>query len=100
MVKRDRSIHTNLLNQLFSFPETINEYVARVVASFVFVLTIEYLISGNILILYFIAYGFFAGLESSLGFCAGCWFFKLIMSWGWIPEKICAQCNDILLSKS
>jgi hypothetical protein len=43
---------------------------------------------------------FFASLESSIGFCAGCWFFKLLMNWGWIPEEICDRCNNILLSNS
>lgn len=172
MVERNRPINTNLLKQIFSFPETINEYAARIVAFFVLSLTSLFLYTENIYILYFLAYGFyarvlagptlspiallatkviipilgepfkvcpgppkrfaqfiglvfttssiilihsgnlqeatyllgilifFAGLESSFGFCAGCWFFKLMMNWGWIPEKTCEQCNDISLSNT
>ena len=40
---------------------------------------------------------FFASLESIMGFCAGCWFFKQMMKWGWIPQRVCEKCNDILL---
>ena len=38
----------------------------------------------------------FAGLESFLGFCAGCFVFKRMMDWGLIPESVCEACvvND------
>ena len=40
----------------------------------------------------------FAFLESIMGFCAGCWFFKQMMKWGWIPQRVCEKCNEIALA--
>ena len=37
----------------------------------------------------------FAGLEASVGFCAGCFVFGYLMRWGIIPAEICQRCNDI-----
>ena len=37
----------------------------------------------------------FATLESILGFCAGCWLFRLLIRVGVIPESVCVACNDI-----
>ena len=34
----------------------------------------------------------FAGLESFVGFCAGCFVFKRMMDWGLIPESVCEAC--------
>ncbi|MDP7039762.1 MAG: DUF4395 domain-containing protein [Myxococcota bacterium] len=39
----------------------------------------------------------FASLEAAIGFCAGCWLFKKMMSWGWIPQEVCEKCNQITL---
>ena len=35
----------------------------------------------------------FAALESWLGFCAGCFIFRYLMQWGFIPESICLECR-------
>lgn len=37
----------------------------------------------------------FALLESVLGFCAGCWVFGHLMSWGLIPEETCERCANL-----
>ena len=37
----------------------------------------------------------FALLESSLGFCAGCWLFGHLMRWGVIPSAVCEECADV-----
>jgi hypothetical protein len=37
----------------------------------------------------------FASLESFLGWCAGCFFFALLMKAGFIPEEICEKCNNL-----
>jgi hypothetical protein len=37
----------------------------------------------------------FASFESIMGFCAGCWFFKKMILWGWIPQRVCEKCNNI-----
>lgn len=167
MVKRNRSHNSNILNDIFSFPDEVNEYAARIVAGFVVILTTLFLITENIWILVFLAYGFwarvltgptlsplaqltlkgiipllgspteycpgppkrfaqsvgagftstalilvvsgnipgaqaflgvlvvFSSLESVVGFCAGCWFFKYLMVWGVIPQKICLKCQNI-----
>jgi len=169
MVKRDRQQYPSILKNIFSFPERINEYAARMVAGFIFIFALTYLYSHNIYVLAFMMYGFFArvmagpslspiallvtkiiipkmgnpyaecpgppkrfaqligliftttafyfiisghlitadlligilavfaALESIMGFCAGCWFFKQMMKWGWIPQKVCEKCNDISL---
>ena len=49
-----------MLKEIFSFPETVNEYAARTVATFVLLLALTYLMSENVLILSFMAYGFAA----------------------------------------
>jgi hypothetical protein len=167
MVQTDRQQHPSILKTIFSFPKTINEYAARIVAGFIVVLSLSFLLSQHVFILYVLAYGFlarvlagptlspiallvtkiiipkignpynkcpgppkrfaqfigliftttsiflflygnidyanilmsiltiFASLESIIGFCAGCWFFKLMMKWGWIPQSICEKCNNI-----
>ena len=169
MVQRNRQQYSSILKSIFSFPETINEFAARMVAGFIVILALIYLYSHNIYLLTFMVYGFlarvmagpslspiallvtkilipkmgnpyaecpgppkrfaqfvglvftsfafyfvmsgqsipaylligilaiFASLESIMGFCAGCWFFKQMMKWGWIPQKVCEKCNDILL---
>lgn len=38
----------------------------------------------------------FAGLESLLGFCAGCFVFGHLMKLGLIPEETCQRCADFL----
>ena len=170
MVKRNRQQHPTILKEIFSFPESINEYAARLVAGFVAVFSVLFLYTQEIFILYALGYGFFARiiagpslsplallvtkiiiprlgnpykecpgppkrfaqligfvftsasiftflnenifysnvfmgtltffalLESLLGFCAGCWFFKQMMNWGWIPQSICEKCNNISLA--
>ena len=169
MVQKGRQQHPTILREIFSFPETINEYAARMVAGFIVIFALTYLYSHNIYLLAFMVYGFlarvmagpslspiallvtkilipkmgnpyaecpgppkrfaqfvglvftssafyfvmrgqttpaylligvlaiFASLESIMGFCAGCWFFKKMMKWGWIPQRVCEKCNDILL---
>ncbi|TGN07156.1 DUF4395 domain-containing protein [Leptospira ilyithenensis] len=42
---------------------------------------------------------FFASLESFLGFCAGCFFFGILMKLGVIPEEICERCNNLSFNK-
>ncbi|MFG3558351.1 DUF4395 domain-containing protein [Micromonospora sp. NPDC047557] len=36
-----------------------------------------------------------ATLESVFAFCVGCAVFAGLMRIGWIPEAVCAECNDI-----
>ena len=163
MVERNRQQHSSILKSIFSFPDTINEYAARMVAGFILIMSLSYLYSHNIYLLVFMVYGFlarvvagpslspiallvtkiiipqmgnpyiecpgppkqfaqfvgliftslalyfringdsttpylligvltiFAFMESIMGFCAGCWFFKKMMKWGWIPQKICEK---------
>ena len=170
MVQRNRQQHSSILKTIFSFPETINEYAARMVAGFILILALTYLYSHNIYLLAFMVYGFlarvmagpslspiallvtkflipkmgnpyaecpgapkrfaqfiglvftssafyfvmrgqsttayllirilaiFASLESIMGFCAGCWLFKQMIKWGWIPQRVCEKCNDIPLA--
>ncbi len=170
MVRGNRFINTTVLNEVFLFPETVNEYAARIVAGFVVALSLLFLWTGNIYILGFLVYGFwarvlagptlspiallvtkiiipavgeprldcpgppkrfaqgigavftttslvlvlsgnivyatitisilifFASLESFVGFCAGCWMFKQMMSLGWIPETVCEKCNNLSFS--
>ena len=170
MVARNRQQHSAILKPIFSFPDTINEYAARMVAGFILIMSLSYLYSHNIYLLVFMVYGFlarvvtgptlspiallvtkiiipqmgnpylecpgppkqfaqfigfiftssalyfiisdesttsylligvltiFAFMESIMGFCAGCWFFKKMMKWGWIPQRVCEKCNDIPLA--
>ena len=42
---------------------------------------------------------FFASLESFVGWCAGCFFFGLLMKVGIIPKEICEKCNNLNYSK-
>ncbi|NNG40456.1 DUF4395 domain-containing protein [Flexivirga sp. ID2601S] len=42
----------------------------------------------------------FAGLESIVGFCAGCYVFGHLMRLGVIPEDTCEACADIRLRQS
>ena len=34
----------------------------------------------------------FAGLESFLGFCAGCFVFNYLIRWGLVPKSVCEAC--------
>ena len=45
------------------------------------------LLKPNVLVL-------FAGLETALGFCAGCFVFGYFIRWGLVPATICAECED------
>jgi len=38
---------------------------------------------------------FFASLEAFVGWCAGCFFFRLLMKTGLIPEEVCERCNNL-----
>jgi hypothetical protein len=38
-----------------------------------------------------------ATLESVLGFCIGCKLFALLMQIGVIPERVCRECNELVL---
>jgi hypothetical protein len=38
---------------------------------------------------------FAATLEAVFAVCLGCMVFGQLMRWGWIPEDVCADCNDI-----
>ena len=153
------------MNNLFSFPNPVNDYAARAVASIVIILVILFEITGNEFLLLFITYGFlarvltgptlspigliatriivpaigspdkpvpgppkrfaqfiglilssaatiqvfvfdspasakylmailgfFASLESILGFCAGCFVFGWLMKLKLIPESVCESC--------
>ncbi|MGA8047032.1 MAG: DUF4395 domain-containing protein [Dermatophilaceae bacterium] len=42
---------------------------------------------------------FFAVLESSVGWCAGCWAFARLMEWGLIPEETCEACSNLALAR-
>lgn len=41
---------------------------------------------------------FFAILESSIGWCAGCWMFARLMEWGLVPEETCVACSNLALA--
>ena len=153
------------MNNLFSFPNPVNDYAARAVAAMVIILVILFEVTGNEFLLLFITYGFlarvltgptlspigliatriivpaigspdkpvpgppkrfaqfiglilssaatilvfvfdspasakylmailgfFASLESILGFCAGCFVFGWLMKLKLIPESVCESC--------
>ena len=153
------------MNNLFSFPNPVNDYAARAVAAMVIILVILFEITGNEFLLLFITYGFlarvltgptlspigliatriivpaigspdkpvpgppkrfaqfiglilssaatilvfvfdspasakylmailgfFASLESILGFCAGCFVFGWLMKLKLKPESVCESC--------
>lgn len=42
---------------------------------------------------------FFAGLESIVGFCTGCFVFGYLMRWGIVPQDICEKCNNLNLGQ-
>lgn len=42
---------------------------------------------------------FFASLEAFVGFCAGCFFFAILMKIGLIPEDVCEKCNNLNFNK-
>lgn len=42
---------------------------------------------------------FFAGLESIVGFCTGCFVFGYLMRWGIVPQDICEKCNNLNLGR-
>ncbi len=42
---------------------------------------------------------FFASLESFVGWCAGCFFFSILMKLGVIPDEICEKCNNLNFNK-
>ena len=48
------------MNKLFSFPNPVNDYAARAVASIVIILVILFVITANEFLLLFITYGFLA----------------------------------------
>ena len=48
------------MNTLFSFPDPVNDYAARFVATMVVILTLSFLVTANIWVLIFILYGFLA----------------------------------------
>ena len=48
------------MNNLFSFPNPVNDYAARAVAAMVIILVILFEITGNEFLLLFITYGFLA----------------------------------------
>ena len=54
-----------------------------------FVLTLP-LITNILLIILM----FFAGLESIIGFCSGCFMFKYLMKFGLVSQKVCDRCNN------
>lgn len=41
---------------------------------------------------------FFSGLESFVGFCAGCFVFGYLMRWGIVPQEVCEKCNNLTFS--
>ena len=154
-----------IVRELFSFPNPVNEYAARLVAFMVVILALLFLITGNKWVLVFLVYGFlarvvtgptlspigllatkvlipifgnrdkpvpgppkrfaqsiglgfslaafvtfflgdsvvltryligllgfFASLETFLGFCTGCYVFSWLMKFGLIPESVCKEC--------
>tara|TARA_B100001123_G_C14988169_1_gene898454 strand:- start:163 stop:681 length:519 start_codon:yes stop_codon:yes gene_type:complete len=167
MAEQINSDSNSFLRQIFSFPDTVNEYAARTVASCVVMLGTSYFLTENIFILIFMLYGFaarvvagpslsplaliatklvvpalgnptlvcpgppkrfaqmiglivtsaaliavfsghtllsyecigllvlFASLEALIGFCAGCWLFRKMMAWGWVPQEVCEKCNNL-----
>ena len=36
-----------------------------------------------------------ASLEAFVGFCLGCWMFRLLMRTGLVPEETCEACRDL-----
>jgi len=36
-----------------------------------------------------------ASLEAFVGFCLGCWIFRLLMRTGAVPASTCEACDDI-----
>lgn len=42
---------------------------------------------------------FFASLESFVGWCAGCFFFGILMKLGIIPDDVCEKCNHLNFNK-
>jgi hypothetical protein len=52
---------------------------------------------GNILVAKIVVFVllFFSILESFVGFCAGCFFFNLLMRAGFIPAPICEKCINL-----
>lgn len=63
-------------------------------ASIFFILKMQ-----NYYIITLIILGFFAFLETFLGFCAGCFLFSQLIKLGFIPESICEKCNNLNSSK-
>ena len=155
---------THTLKSIFNFPNPVNEIAARLVAGMVVILSLAFILSGELWLLFLLFYGFlarvftgpnlspmgllatrilvpilgnrqrpvpgppkrfaqlvglafsslalalfffvnplaakgvvgilalFAALESSVGFCAGCFVFGYLMRWGLIPESVCREC--------
>ena len=166
MVDKSATNSSNrLFKSLFEFPNPVNEVAARMVAAMVLLLTVAIILTGEIWLAVFLAYGFwarvvtgptlspmgqlatrflapksgiapklvvgppkrfaqfvglifsttalvliyffdeqsianiilgvlgfFAFLESVVGFCAGCFVFSYMMRWGLVPESICEEC--------
>jgi hypothetical protein len=40
-----------------------------------------------------------ATLESVFGYCVGCKIFAGMIRLGWVPEAVCAECNDITVRR-
>ena len=77
-------------------PKRFAQFIGLIVTtSALYFIYLEQLTATNILISIL---AIFAILESVMGFCAGCWFFKQMMKWGWIPQRVCEKCNDIHLA--
>jgi hypothetical protein len=36
-----------------------------------------------------------ASLEAFVGFCLGCWMFRVLMRIGLVPEETCEACRDL-----
>jgi hypothetical protein len=65
---------------------------------FLFTLTAAILFSLNLILEFQIVLSilvFFAFLESSLGFCAGCFVFSYLIKWGFVPQEICERCSNL-----
>ena len=79
-------------------PKRFAQFVGLIFTSSAF----YYIIRGESITAYLLigVLALFASLESIMGFCAGCWFFKQMMKWGWIPQRVCEKCNDIRMWKN
>ncbi len=58
-------------------------------------LTFFYFGENFLFILTFGILSIFALLESTLGFCAGCFVFQYLIKWKILPESVCEKCSNI-----